>query len=134
MWQLPAHVHCHLIWVSSRWWPSNFSFFKIRKSLRSSFSSQLSTWADNCHISVQLAWQCPYLSALEFCNSAAWNIQFDELDFLSSLNWSFLPAVACKIQVWNRLKIMFIKLDFSNWRILKISGGIKGICPEYVAK
>ena len=31
--------------------------------------------------------------------------------FFPSLNWNFLPAVACKIQVWNRLKIKFIKLD-----------------------
>ena len=46
--------------------------------------------------------------------------EFDELDFFPSLNWIFLPAVACKIQVWNRLKIQFIKLDISNWRIVKI--------------
>ena len=62
----------------------------------------------------------PYLSALDFCNSSVSNIQFDELDFFPSLNWIFLPAVACKIQVWNRLKIQFIKLDISNWRIAKI--------------
>ena len=49
-----------------------------------------------------------------------WNIVFDELDFFPSLKWIFLPAVACKIQVWNRLKIQFIKLDISNWRIAKI--------------
>ena len=34
-------------------------------------------------------------------------------------NWIFLPAVACKIQVWNILKIKFIKLDSlencKNW-------------------
>ena len=36
------------------------------------------------------------------------------------LHWIFLPAVACKIQVWSRLKIKFIKLDISNWRIAKI--------------
>ena len=61
----------------------------------------------------------PYISALEFFNSPVWNIQFDELDFFPSLNWIFLPAVACKIQVWNRIKIQFIKLDISNWRIVK---------------
>ena len=37
-----------------------------------------------------------YLSALNFCNSPVWNIDFDELDFFSILNWIFLPAVACK--------------------------------------
>ena len=36
------------------------------------------------------------------------------------MNWIFLPSVACKIQVWNRLKIQFLKLDISNWRIAKI--------------
>ena len=37
------------------------------------------------------------------------------------MNWIFfLPAVACKIQVCNRLKIQFIKLDISNWRITRI--------------
>ena len=30
------------------------------------------------------------------------------------LNWNFLPAVACKIQVWYRIKIKFIKLHISN--------------------
>ena len=34
-----------------------------------------------------------------------------ELDFFLSLNCIFLPAVACKIQVWNRQKIQFLKLD-----------------------
>ena len=58
-----------------------------------------------------------YLSALNFCNSPVWNIDFDELDFFSILNWIFLSAVACIIRVWNRLKIKFIKLDISNWRI-----------------
>ena len=52
--------------------------------------------------------------------SPVWNIEFDELDFFPSLNWIFLPAVACKIQVWNRLKIKFTKLDISNWRNAKI--------------
>ena len=64
--------------------------------------------------------QSPYLSALDFCNPPVWNIKFDELDFFLSLNWIFLPAVACKIQVWNRLKIKLIKLDITNWRIAKI--------------
>ena len=55
----------------------------------------------------------PYISALDFCNSTVWNIKFVELDFSA--------AVACKIQVWNILKIKFIKLDISNWRIAKIT-------------
>ena len=38
----------------------------------------------------------------------------------SKMNWIFVLAVACKIQVWNRLKIQFIKLDISDWRIAKI--------------
>ena len=62
----------------------------------------------------------PYLSALDFCNYPVWNIEFEELDIFPSLNWIFLPAVACKIQVWNRLKIKFVKLDISNWIIAKI--------------
>ena len=44
-------------------------------------------------------WNSNLLSALDFCNSPVWHIVFDELDFFSSLNWIFLPAVACKIQV-----------------------------------
>ena len=60
-------------------------------------------------------WLSPYLSALDFWNSQNWNIKFDELDFFPSLNWNFLPAVACKIQVWNRLKIKFIKLDVPTY-------------------
>ena len=39
-----------------------------------------------------------YQSALYVSNSAVLNIQFDELDFFPSLNWIFLPAVACTIQ------------------------------------
>ena len=46
----------------------------------------------------------------------------------SLMNWIFFLVwtgffcllVVCKIQVWNRLKIKFIKLDISNWRIAKI--------------
>ena len=35
-----------------------------------------------------------------------WKIEFDELEFLSSLNWVFTASViACKIQVWNKQKI-----------------------------
>ena len=41
----------------------------------------------------------PYLSALDFCNSPVWNIEFDELEFFPSLTWIFHPAVACKIKV-----------------------------------
>jgi hypothetical protein len=48
--------------------------------------------------------------------------------FFPSLNWIFLPAVACKIQVWSRLKIKFIKLDIfklENWKNqVQIDGGI----------
>ena len=62
----------------------------------------------------------PYLSALDFCNTPVWSNKFDKLDFFHSLNWIFLPTVACKIQVWNRLKIKFIKLVISKWRIAKI--------------
>ena len=43
-----------------------------------------------------------------------------QFEILSLMNWIFLPAIACKIPVWNRLKIKFIKLDISNWRIAKI--------------
>ena len=64
--------------------------------------------------------QFPYLSALDFCNFPVWNIEFDELDCFPRLNWIFLPALVCEIQVWNRLKIQFIKLDISNWRMSKI--------------
>ena len=64
--------------------------------------------------------QSPYLSALDFCNFPVWNIKFDELDCFPRLNWIFLPALVCEIQVWNRLKIQFIKLDISNWRMSKI--------------
>ena len=60
-----------------------------------------------------------YLSALDFCNFPGWNIKFDQLNFFPSLIWNFLLAVICKIQVWNRLKIQLIKLDISNWRIVK---------------
>ena len=47
-------------------------------------------------------------------------LEISSLDFISSLNWIFLPTVVCKIQVWNRQKIQFIKLDISKWRIAKI--------------
>ena len=33
--------------------------------------------------------QTPYLSALNFWHSLAWNFKFDELDFFPSLNWIF---------------------------------------------
>ena len=39
-----------------------------------------------------------YLSALDFCNSPVWNIDFDEVEFFPSLHWIFLLSVACKIQ------------------------------------
>ena len=37
-----------------------------------------------------------------------------QFEISSLMNWIFLPAVACKIQVWNRPKINFIKLDISK--------------------
>ena len=41
--------------------------------------------------------------------------------FFPCLNLIFLFSVACKIQVWNRLKLQFIRPDtISNWRIAKI--------------
>ena len=74
------------------------------------------TWSSNIHASVftclTLFWngfyadiskdtscnkQFPYLYTLDFWNSPVWNIMSDELDFFPSLNWNFLPAVACKI-------------------------------------
>ena len=63
-------------------------------------------------------------SPLSICT---WILQFSSLKyrvwwtgFFPSLNWIFLPAVAWKIQVWNSLKIKFIKLNISNWTIAKI--------------
>ena len=53
-------------------------------------------------------------------------LQFEILSLMNwifclySLKWIFLPIIACKIKVWNGLKIKFIKLDTSNWRIAKI--------------
>ena len=61
-----------------------------------------------------------YLSALDFCNYSVWNIQFDELDFFPIWAGFFLPAVACKIQFWNRIKIKFFKPDILNWKVAKI--------------
>ena len=77
-------------------------------------------------ISMEMKWKCfdsmlsPYLSGLDFCNSLAWNIQFGELNFFPSLNWIFIGCAACKKPVWIGLKIQFIILDISNWRIAKI--------------
>ena len=48
----------------------------------------------------------PYLSALDFCNSLKYCVWCAR--YFPTLNWIFLPVVACKIQVWNRLKIQFI--------------------------
>ena len=68
----------------------------------------------------------PYLSAHVFCNSPIWNVKFDELDFFPSLNWIFLPAVACKIQVWNKLNIKFIKVNILKLENCKnqVHGGL----------
>ena len=68
------------------------------------------------NLTVYLAYLYLIFAILQFEISI---IEFDELDFFSSLNWIFLPAVACRIQ----LKIKFIKLNFSNWRIAKIKTG-----------
>ena len=50
-----------------------------------------------------------------------WKIKLDELDFLSILNSIFTACVACKIQAWNKQKIQFIQLNFSNWIFQKSS-------------
>ena len=63
----------------------------------------------------------PYLSAFDFWNSQVWNIEFDELDFFPSFNWIFLPSVACKIQVWNKLTIKFINWIFETGELQKLS-------------
>ena len=63
----------------------------------------------------------PNLSALDFCYFRVWSIEFDELDFYPSLNSIFLPGVALEIQVWNRQKMQFIKLDISNSMFQKSS-------------
>ena len=64
--------------------------------------------------------QTSYLSTLNFCKSSSFRCQVWWTGFFfPSLKFIFLPAVACKIQVWNRQKINFIKLDVSNWRIEK---------------
>ena len=76
--------------------------------------------------------QSPYVSALGFWNSPVSNIKFDELDFFPSLNWIFLPAVACKIQVWNRLKIKFM-VKMSGLKILW-SLGLKNSFGFWVEK
>ena len=107
---------------------------KISIFLKLTFHFQIEMWEFVYKVLLTILWKkchfehnpkCPskqslYPSALDFCNSPVWNIQFDELDFFPSLNWIFLPAVACTIQDWNRLKIKLIKLDISNWRIVKI--------------
>ena len=50
-----------------------------------------------------------YLSAQGF-----WNIEFDELDFLSISNSNFAGYTGSKNLVQTRQKFQFIKLDFSN--------------------
>jgi hypothetical protein len=70
----------------------------------------------------------PYLSALDFFNSPVWNIQFDELNFLSTSNLNCTGYSRQKNPVQIREKILFIKLNISNWKIAKIKcryiGGI----------
>ena len=43
-----------------------------------------------------------------------WKIEFDELDFLSNLNWIFAGYKDSKNQARTRQKIKFVKLDFLN--------------------
>ena len=64
--------------------------------------------------------QTSYLSALDFCNSPVWNIEFDELDFFPSSNWIFVGYTGSKKPVQTGKKYQFIKLEISNWRIWKI--------------
>ena len=40
--------------------------------------------------------QSSYLSALDFWHSLVWNVEFDELDFFSSLNWIFASYTGSK--------------------------------------
>ena len=55
-----------------------------------------------------------YLSAPDFWQSLVWNIEFGELFFLN-LHLIVMPAVvACKIQVWNRLKSSSSNLIFQT--------------------
>ena len=59
-----------------------------------------------------------------------WFLQFSSLKcqvwltwfFFPSLIWILLPTIVCKIQVWNGLKIKFIKLEISNWKIADRQG------------
>ena len=48
-----------------------------------------------------------------------------QFEISSLIKWIFLPDVARKIQVWNRLKIKFIQVDFSNSILQKSSAGGK---------
>ena len=64
--------------------------------------------------------QTAYLSALDFCNSPVWNIEFDELDFQSISNLNFTGYSRQKNPVQTGKKIQFIKLNISNWRIANI--------------
>ena len=73
--------------------------------------------------------QTPTETTLNSLTICTWFLQLSNLKYqvwwtgiFPRLNWIFLPAVAWqKIQVWNRLKIQFIKLDISNWRFEKKS-------------
>ena len=61
-------------------------------------------------IKVLIDLQTPYLSACDFIFAILY------LEICSLMNWIFLSAVASKIQVLNRIKIKFLKLDISNWK------------------
>ena len=54
--------------------------------------------------------QTPYLSACDLIFAILY------FEICSLMNWIFLSAVASKIQVLNRIKIKFLKLDISNWK------------------
>ena len=48
--------------------------------------------------------------------------------FLIILDWIFTASVACKNHVWNRQKIKFVQLDFSNLTFQKSSADQQGVC------
>ena len=116
------------IWKMDHRWPATSIQWKLvsRQNIGSLRKHRISYNRKNSNLHPHqsmitfftLLWDAlsPYLSALDFCNSPVWNIKFDKLDFFPSLN--------CKIQVWNRLKIQFIKLYISNWNRVQIDRGV----------
>ena len=47
----------------------------------------------------------------DFWYSLVWNIEVDAMGFFFYYELDFLSTVACRIQVWNKLKVKSIKLD-----------------------